>query len=44
MADLGEQIDSLSANKVKSEKDKVNTELDLRDAPLRPGGRCQEQG
>ena len=32
MADLGEQIDSLSANKVKSEKDKVNTELDLRDA------------
>ena len=32
MADLGEQIDSLSANKVKSEKDKANTELDLRDA------------
>merc|ERR1712051_889648 len=32
MADLGEQIDSLSANKVKSEKDKSNMELDLRDA------------
>merc|ERR1711884_469221 len=32
MADLGEQIDSLSANKVKSEKDKANMELDLRDA------------
>ena len=32
MTDLGEQIDSLSANKVKSEKDKANTELDLRDA------------
>ena len=31
MADLGEQIDSLSANKVKSEKDKSNMELDLRD-------------
>merc|ERR1711990_1133916 len=31
-ADLGEQIDSLSANKVKSEKDKANMELDLRDA------------
>merc|ERR1719494_1246318 len=31
MADLGEQIDSLSANKVKSEKDKANMELDLRD-------------
>merc|ERR1712088_954372 len=28
MADLGEQIDSLSANKVKSEKDKSNMELD----------------
>merc|ERR1719316_2646328 len=34
MADLGEQIDSLSANKVKSEKDKANMELDLRDARL----------
>merc|ERR1740116_19721 len=34
MADLGEQIDSLSANKVKSEKDKSNMELDLRDARL----------
>merc|ERR1712088_798444 len=32
LADLGEQIDSLSANKVKSEKDKSNMELDLRDA------------
>merc|ERR1712130_1082886 len=32
MSDLGEQIDSLSANKVKSEKDKSNMELDLRDA------------
>merc|ERR1712179_740933 len=32
MADLGEQIDSLSANKVKSEKDKANMELDLRDS------------
>merc|ERR1711970_958627 len=32
MADLGEQIDSLSANKTKSEKDKANMELDLRDA------------
>merc|ERR1719326_327201 len=32
MADLGEQIDSLNANKVKSEKDKANMELDLRDA------------
>merc|ERR1719266_3076629 len=32
MADLGEQIYSLSANKVKSEKDKSNMELDLRDA------------
>merc|ERR1719264_701995 len=32
MADPGEQIDSLSANKVKSEKDKSNMELDLRDA------------
>ena len=32
MADLGKQIDSLSANKVRSEKDKSNLELDLRDA------------
>merc|ERR1712158_241437 len=32
MADLGEQIDSLSANKVKSEKDKSNMELDLADS------------
>merc|ERR1719204_1851553 len=34
MADLGEQIDNLNANKVKSEKDKANMELDLRDARL----------
>merc|ERR1719173_156703 len=34
MSDLGEQIDSLSANKVKSEKDKAGMELDLRDARL----------
>merc|ERR1719175_445336 len=32
MADLGEQIDTLNANKVKSEKDKAGLELDLRDA------------
>merc|ERR1712121_473031 len=32
MADLGEQIDSISANKTKSEKDKANMELDLRDS------------
>merc|ERR1719295_337512 len=32
MADLGEQIDNLNSNKVKSEKDKANMELDLRDA------------
>merc|ERR1712088_561638 len=32
MADLGEQIDSLSANKVKSEKDKAGLERDLADA------------
>merc|ERR550532_3437208 len=31
MADLGEQIDSLSANKVKSEKDKSNMELENQD-------------
>merc|ERR1719292_2852 len=30
--ELGEQIDSLSANKTKSEKDKANMELDLADA------------
>merc|ERR1711874_937104 len=34
MADLGEQIDSLSANKTKSEKDKAGMELDLRDARI----------
>merc|ERR1719419_441060 len=34
MADLGEQIDGLSANKTKSEKDKAGMELDLRDARL----------
>ena len=34
MADLGEQIDSLNANKVKSEKDTAGMELDLRDARL----------
>merc|ERR1712233_94546 len=32
MADLGEQIDNLNGNKVKSEKNKANMELDLRDA------------
>merc|ERR1712119_209989 len=32
--DLGEQIDSLNGNKVKSEKDKAGMELDLRDARL----------
>merc|ERR1712212_276522 len=32
MSDLGEQIDNLNGNKVKSEKDKANMELDLRDA------------
>merc|ERR1740131_548885 len=32
MADLGEQIDSLNGAKVKTEKDKANMELDLRDA------------
>merc|ERR1719466_553021 len=32
MADLGEQIDNLNSNKVKSEKDKAGMELDLRDA------------
>merc|ERR1719154_590661 len=32
MGDLGEQIDTLNANKVKSEKDKAGLELDLRDA------------
>merc|ERR1711936_1432987 len=34
MGDLGEQIDSLNANKVKSEKDKAGLELDLRDSRL----------
>merc|ERR1711874_588238 len=34
MADLGEQIDQLNSNKVKSEKDKAGLELDLRDARL----------
>merc|ERR1719420_1074369 len=34
MSDLGEQIDSLNSNKVKSEKDKAGLELDLRDARL----------
>merc|ERR1711936_679868 len=34
MGDSGEQIDSLNANKVKSEKDKAGLELDLRDARL----------
>merc|ERR1719400_760668 len=33
-SDLGEQIDQLNANKVKSEKDKSGLELDLRDARL----------
>merc|ERR1719290_34577 len=32
MADLGEQIDSLNANKVKAEKDKAGLERDLADA------------
>merc|ERR1719244_599602 len=32
MADLGEQIDNLNSNKVKTEKEKANMELDLRDA------------
>merc|ERR1712117_892554 len=34
MSDLGEQIDSLNASKVKSEKDKSGLELDLRHARL----------
>merc|ERR1711981_1104488 len=34
MGDLGEQIDNLNSNKVKSEKDKAGLELDLRDARL----------
>merc|ERR1712128_134891 len=34
MGDLGEQIDSLNSNKVKSEKDKAGMELDLRDARI----------
>merc|ERR1711936_497779 len=32
MSELGEQIDGINGNKVKSEKDKANMELDLRDA------------
>merc|ERR1711931_27368 len=32
MSDLGGQIDNLNSNKVKTEKDKANMELDLRDA------------
>merc|ERR1719516_258963 len=32
MSDLGEQIDNLNGAKVKTEKDKANMELDLRDA------------
>merc|ERR1739838_431413 len=32
MGDLGEQIDNLNGAKVKTEKDKANMELDLRDA------------
>merc|ERR1712240_59829 len=32
MADLGEQIDSLNANKVKAEKDKAGLEMDLQEA------------
>merc|ERR1719221_561522 len=34
MSHLGEQIDQLNSNKVKSEKDKSGLELDLRDARL----------
>merc|ERR1719225_836510 len=34
MGDLGEQIDNLNSNKVKSEKDKAGLEIDLRDARL----------
>merc|ERR1711881_836347 len=34
IGDLGEQIDNLNSNKVKSEKDKAGLELDLRDARL----------
>merc|ERR1712212_589696 len=34
MADLGEQIDNLNGAKVKTEKDKANMELDLRDARM----------
>ena len=34
MGELDEQIDTLNANKVKSEKDKAGLELDLRDARL----------
>merc|ERR1711970_15784 len=34
MSELGEQIDGINGNKVKSEKDKAGMELDLRDARL----------
>merc|ERR1711970_987296 len=34
MGDLGEQIDNLNSNKVKSKKDKAGLELDLRDSRL----------
>merc|ERR1711937_314427 len=34
MGDLGEQIDNINNNKVKTEKDKANMELDLRDTRL----------
>merc|ERR1712098_932827 len=34
MSDLGEQIDNINNNKVKTEKDKANMELDLRDTRL----------
>merc|ERR1719348_2968692 len=34
MSDLGEQIDNINNNKVKTEKDKAGIELDLRDARM----------
>merc|ERR1719147_685244 len=34
MGDLGEQIDNINNNKVKTEKDKANMELDLRDTKI----------
>merc|ERR1719348_1432935 len=34
MSDLGEQIDNINNNKVKTEKDEANMELDLRDTRL----------